>query len=182
MAKTKIAKFDAAHRQLNAAIRMTFGGEDPIAVHTVISAAQRIVRDLCEQSGEVESFLRFTDWIRPGQEATYWRHMNAQANFTKHADRDTDQAYEFDSELSDFVIFFTIVWGQGLGFPSSPEITAFMHWFSLLRPQVMKQEWIEKQKAFGIPFEAAHGEMMQASRSERLTIGAELLKRLREQG
>ena len=44
MAKIRINKMDAARRQLDAAIRMTFGSEDPVAIHSVVAAARRIVR------------------------------------------------------------------------------------------------------------------------------------------
>jgi hypothetical protein len=68
MAKIRINKIDAARRQLDAAIRMTFGGEDPVAIHSVVAAGHRIIRDICEQRGDIESYLRFTDWIREGHE------------------------------------------------------------------------------------------------------------------
>jgi hypothetical protein len=38
MTKIRINKLDAARRQINAAIRMTFEGEDPVAIHSVIAA------------------------------------------------------------------------------------------------------------------------------------------------
>jgi hypothetical protein len=71
MVKIRINKMDAARRQINAAIRMTFDGEDPVAIHSVIAAGHRIIRDICEQRGDIESYLRFTDWIAPGHEPTH---------------------------------------------------------------------------------------------------------------
>lgn len=63
MTKLRLNKLDVARRQVDAAIRMTFNGEDPLATHTVIAAGNRIIRDLCEKRGDIESYLQFTGWI-----------------------------------------------------------------------------------------------------------------------
>jgi hypothetical protein len=46
-----VLKLSAAQRQLDAAIRMDLGGEDPLAVTTVAAAASRILKDLREDCG-----------------------------------------------------------------------------------------------------------------------------------
>ena len=46
MAKIKVNKIEAVRRQLDAAIRMLFANEDPLAIHTLSMAAFRILRDL----------------------------------------------------------------------------------------------------------------------------------------
>jgi hypothetical protein len=46
-----INKLEAARRQLDAAIRMTFDTEDELAIHTVAAAAYRILRDILEKRG-----------------------------------------------------------------------------------------------------------------------------------
>jgi hypothetical protein len=48
-------KLEAARRQLNAAIRMTFANEDELAIHTVAAAAYGIVRDLLGTRGRSDS-------------------------------------------------------------------------------------------------------------------------------
>ena len=57
-AEVYITKLVAARRQLCAAIRMFFAGEDNLAIHTVASAAYRIITDLKLQRGrnEVEDY------------------------------------------------------------------------------------------------------------------------------
>jgi len=52
--KVHVTKLAAAHRQLCAAIRMFFAGEDELAVHTVASASYRILADLKEDRGRDE--------------------------------------------------------------------------------------------------------------------------------
>lgn len=77
----KIAKLEAAKRQLDAAIRMFFKNEDMLAVHTVSRAAFHVLFDLTSE-GDVKKAL-----------ATYIKKVGAQrfneeANFLKHADQD----------------------------------------------------------------------------------------------
>ena len=50
-----ITKLAAAQRQLCAAIRMFFAGEDGLAVHTVASAAYRVLSDLKAERGRDEA-------------------------------------------------------------------------------------------------------------------------------
>ena len=54
MAKIYVTKLAAAQRQLRAAIRMYFYGEDELAVHTVASAAYCLISDLKSQRGRDE--------------------------------------------------------------------------------------------------------------------------------
>ena len=54
MVEIHVTKLAAAQRQLRAAIRMFFGQEDELAVHTVASAAYRLTRDLKERRGHDE--------------------------------------------------------------------------------------------------------------------------------
>lgn len=55
MTDIQLNKLAAARRQLCAAIRMYFSGEDELAVHTVASAGYRIVTDLKSKRGRDEA-------------------------------------------------------------------------------------------------------------------------------
>ena len=54
MAEIHITKLVAAQRQLRAAIRLFFAQEDELAIHTVASAAYRLIADLKESRGRDE--------------------------------------------------------------------------------------------------------------------------------
>lgn len=54
-AKLHVTKLAAAERQLRAAIRMYFAGEDDLAIHTVASAAYRLLADLKTERGLEEA-------------------------------------------------------------------------------------------------------------------------------
>jgi len=59
-AKIHVTKLTAARRQLAAAVRMFFSGEDELAIHTVASAAYRLLSDLKAKRGrdEVADYYR----------------------------------------------------------------------------------------------------------------------------
>jgi len=66
MGTLRINKPDTARRQLDAAIRMLFSNEDPVAIYSVVGAADRIVRDLAEKSGKSRCHETIKQMIRPG--------------------------------------------------------------------------------------------------------------------
>ena len=49
--KLKIDKLDAARRQLRTAIRLWFNNGDPVAIHTLVSAAHEAVHTLFRRAG-----------------------------------------------------------------------------------------------------------------------------------
>jgi len=171
--KIRINKIDAAKRQINAAIRMTFQGEDPVAIHSVIAAGHRIIRDICQKRGDVESFLRFTDWIAEGHEKQFWAAMNASANFIKHADTDADAIHEFDEEMADFMIVFASKWYGDLGYSRSREMNTFATWWAIQHPQGITPTYLEviKKAGFLKQFEVMQREVVNLSRKDRLRIG-----------
>ena len=54
VASIHVTKLAAANRQLCAAIRMFFAGEDELAIHTVASASYHLISDLKKQRGRNE--------------------------------------------------------------------------------------------------------------------------------
>jgi hypothetical protein len=143
MSNVRINKIDAARRQIDAAIRMTFRGEDPVAIHAVIGGAHRIIRDICEQRGDIDSYQRFTDFIVPGHEGEFWRYWNASVNFLKHADKDPNAIHELDAETTDFLIVITARWYRDLGNSVSEEMRYFAGWWAIMHPDVIKADVIE---------------------------------------
>lgn len=143
----QITKMEAAARQIDAAVRMTLDSEDPVAIATVAGAANRVIRDLCEARGNVESYLRFTDRIKPGYDKQFWGEMNATANFLKHADRDKDGTHKFKVDAASYVLFITIQWFLDLGGRRSPEMKIFLLWWAFDHPIMMKKEFWEELEA-----------------------------------
>jgi hypothetical protein len=63
-AEVVVFKLAAAQRQLDAAIRMYFSGEDELAIYTVAAAAHRILRDLMEKRGRSAAAEILRDALR----------------------------------------------------------------------------------------------------------------------
>jgi len=169
---------DAARRQIDAAIRMTFSAEDPVAIHSVISAANRIVRDLCTKRGDIESYLRFTDWIADGYEKQFWSAFNASTNFIKHAHDDPDAIFDLDDEASDFLIVFTSKWYRDLGNTTTREMNVFMTWWAAQHEELVNAEFIEQFERGGVGnafFEVVRA-MTSFDRRQKLRAGRLLLR------
>jgi len=93
-----VSKIEVARKQLKAGIHLLFNGGDPVAAHTLISAAATIVSDL------VENKCPDDNWNSMAREATglslkdYYSVMRAAQNFFKHADNDPNDALEFNQD------------------------------------------------------------------------------------
>jgi hypothetical protein len=184
MVKIKINKLDAARRQLDVAIRMTFSGEDPVAIHATAAGAHRIIRDICKKRGDIESYLRFTDWIAEGHEKEFWRHFNASANFIKHADDDVNEIHDMDDELSDFLIAFASKWYRDLGNTLSLEMRVFVGWWAIQNEKFMKHNAVlSVTSEYGIlkEVEALSREMKKLPRKKRLEFGLLSLQKAKRQ-
>ena len=185
MGKIRINKLDAARRQIDAAIRMTFAGEDPVAIHSIIAAGHRIVKDICEQRGDIESYLKFTDWIAPGYEKEFWSHMNASANFVKHADRDADAIHEMDVETPDFMIAFSAKWYRDLGHSTSFEMNVFVTWWALQHPKVISPAVLAQFKKAGVrgaDIETMKTALATLNRADRIRAGKLFLDSAKNSG
>ena len=64
-----INKLEAARRQLDTAIRMTFANEDALAIHTLAAAAHGIVRDILRKRGRHASDELIRECIYHGARA-----------------------------------------------------------------------------------------------------------------
>lgn len=172
MSKITLSKSEAARRQIDAAIRLTLGEEDPVAIMAVAAGGHRIIRDLIERE-QHESFLRFTDWIKEGHEAEFWRYFNATANFLKHAAEDPMALREFDELEADFLIAFACRWYADLGFERTREMRVFMAWFQLCHPDLFNADAASGE--IRRKMEGATKEFLEGSRQERRRIGRLIL-------
>jgi hypothetical protein len=65
-----ISALEAARRNMNAAIRMLFNGEDPLVIHLVVAAVFRVLHDLAEKSGAVPLHHGVKSFLLPGAESS----------------------------------------------------------------------------------------------------------------
>ncbi|MDP1771626.1 MAG: hypothetical protein Q8L15_05025 [Methylobacter sp.] len=129
--KLTISKLDAAKRQLETVIRLYFAYGDPVAIHTLTSAAYNVIRDINKKRGGSPLIAKdgFLDYIKEGHEKEVRDLINAAENFFKHADRDYDSTIDFNPEQSEFLILEACgaYWKLTGEFP--PLFRVYQSWF-----------------------------------------------------
>lgn len=152
MAIQTITKIEAAERQLNTGVRMFFRGEDVLATHTVICAAQGVINDLSDAHGKKSTLASLMELIKPGKQKRMIDFFNNPQNFLKHADRDPDDILKYNPDVLEQYILITVNSFEILTGRNTPETKGFMIWFSMLHPQILNfsalkshnQAYIEK--------------------------------------
>jgi len=123
-----ITKLEAARRQLSAAIRLFFAGEDAIVVHSLASSAANLYSDLVERTTSRESWRRRFGNSGQRAQGEVKAILNDAWNFFKHADRDATSDLEFDEEHTELMLFYgTLECGELE--PTTEEMKLFQLWF-----------------------------------------------------
>jgi len=125
-----VTKLQAAQRQLSVAIRLFFNRADPLAIHSLVSAAYQIVWDLAKTRAAT-SIVKGNARIRPEKQQEWERILNRAQSFLKHADRDSLDTLDFDPEITRFFLFDAIVLYCQLTSSPFHEGTVYMTWFAL---------------------------------------------------
>lgn len=180
MADVHITKPAAAQRQIDSAIRILFSQEDPLAVHTIVAAAHRILFDLDNKHRKQsvlddlyapslkqlrERFPRETSGWNPCDfKSRIQRVKSEPANFLKHADRDPDNALNPETLKTDHLLLEACALYVCLGFELTPEMWAFFRWHLAVYPHEQEDQ-----------IKTAAGFVHKLERSAQLQFGAFLL-------
>lgn len=188
MGSLEITKPMAAQRQIDAAIRMLFSGEDTLAVHTVAAAAHRIVLDLTEKGTGKRGQNPYTESLRgtlttlyrdrletsqlrariqndlPQFQSFFLHHLNRPANFLKHANRDAGESLDENSLETDLLLLVSCTEYKTLGFAWTTEMLAFCIWHLAVYPNEPTD-----------PIKTAAGYLHDLSRPDQLECGNFLL-------
>ncbi len=149
----EITKTSAAQRQIDAAIRILFSGEDVLAVHTVASAALGILKDLAKKRGisllgeqSIEdSYKKHLSRFEEMEEEERIdleefkklvnKRLRRPANFLKHADRDAKKSLKLEyKEMDDLLIECGSTYVE-LGFELTVEMSTFGCWYLSVYPR-----------------------------------------------
>jgi len=172
MGTIKVNKIEAARRQIDAAIRLLFDNEDPIAIHTLTMAGFRILRDIAEKRKSNISKVT-QSFIRPGMEGKFWGSMQTFANFLKHAKADPDCIIDnIQEEVNDSILLLASLYYQDLGYQFTPEMLALTGWYSAIHPDFILDDAL---KNIQTQLEAVQGTLTGKSRKEQLVEGKEVL-------
>jgi hypothetical protein len=148
MTTTPITKASAAQRQIDAAIRLLFSGEDSLAVHTVAAAGCGLIRDLANTikpwlagqehraalAGVYQGFLGRSPTEGeihrdlPKLERLMRTARNRPVNFLKHADRDPNDLLNENDVKTDHLLLEACFLCASMGFDPTAEMRAFGRW------------------------------------------------------
>ena len=179
MAELHLTKQAAAQRQLDAAVRILFAGEDVLAVHTIVAAAHNVLTDLDNKSGKTALAL-YGDTLSDLQKAypgiplpkdaaefkTWSQRKNRLgANFLKHADKDSAKALDPSALSTDHLLLEACAIYGGLGLEPTQEMKAFGRWHLAVYPSQVEDRIITKS-----------GDVSEFNRGEQLEFGLFLLE------
>lgn len=179
MAELRITKQASAQRQLDAAIRIFFSGEDSLAVHTIVSAAHNILTDIDNKSGKtalklyrdtlVELQKAYPGISLPPDAANFKRwlqdHNRAGANFLKHADRDSGGALDPSTLSTDHLLLEACSIYRDLGLSPTHEMNVFGRWHLAVYPSQERDRIVTKS-----------GDVSEFEREDQLAFGLFLLE------
>ena len=176
MAKIKVTKLEAAQRQIDAAIRLLFNNDDPVAIHTVAAAGRQILMDLAKIDN-TQVWQMMNQCIRPEMRKKWRNEVEAKAvNFLKHADKDQDGVLEnVDEKINDLTLFSACILYDDLGHKFTSEMSIFMTWYSGIFPDQIRDD---------LPWSAmlakAAKDCPDLPRNEQLALGKEMLDQWRQ--
>jgi hypothetical protein len=134
----ELTKFDVAERQLLQSIKMFFGEEDPVSIHTLAEAAAQILSDISKSYG-TRSYLRNSELIKPEKKKEWFQHIFKSRNFFKHANNDGNEKHIFncvcnDLTLIDAVHIYSVIKKRWV-----PETSVFHAWFLVEHPSLIRE-------------------------------------------
>ena len=165
----EVSKLNAAQRQLDVAIRMLFGEEDPVSVHTLVGAASVLLTDL------VEIIIPQRSWDKMAREANslapseYFQVMRRDQNFFKHARGDHQAVLTFNPEETEALAFWAVMNASELA-PLSIESQVYQLWYIAARSPFTDPEKSPLREALGL-----FGDLRLLPRAERLRAGKRVL-------
>lgn len=151
--KMQVPKLEAAKRQLHAAIRLWFAEEDPVSIHTLVSAAHEIIHTLFKRKG-LKGLLFDNPSIPDSIRTDFGRAVKSAANAFKHARDDPDGVTEFSPEFNAILFWICITGLWRMGEPFALEEAAAIFWFLLHRP-----DWLADVFYIAVPDSKDAGEL-----------------------
>jgi hypothetical protein len=151
-----IGKLDAARRQLRTAITLWFNDGDPVAVHTLASAAYEIIHAVSLKRNPGRRDLLWDSLVIKDE---YRKEANAllrsPANFFKHADRDGDSVISFNPKVSESFFMFSLLGIHLCGEQWNTVESAWWMWIHIHKPHLLTEQG-RKFVADKIPVESVN--------------------------
>ena len=129
----RLTKLDVARRQLDLAICLFFDDSDPVSIHTLTEASSQVLHDLGKAAGIANPF-RENSLVRPDKRKEWINALLAARNFFKHADKDKDNTFSFNTDLNETSIIAAVSLYQALATHLTPEMDIYTRWYVLKYP------------------------------------------------
>ena len=126
--KIIVTKLDAARGQLNTAIKLWFEGGDPVAIHSLASAAHEIVHALYQQKG-LKGLIFDTPRVRPDMQQKWASSLKKPFNFFKHGRNEPgDATIEFETQWTVTMMMGCCKGLTNMGLAPEMEWLALTYW------------------------------------------------------
>jgi hypothetical protein len=135
-----ISKLDAAKRQLDTAITLYFHNGDPVSIHTLVSAAYNVIRDVNAIKGGTPMIVKdeLIEHVKPEYEKVARKKLNEAENFFKHADRDHKATIDLYPEQSEILMLDAVLQYFRLSREYPPLFKLFQVWFLAHNQNIFK--------------------------------------------
>lgn len=138
----EISKLDTGRRQLETALELYFRWADPISIHTLAAASRNVLSNLYEHRGaEPTIFLTkiLQEVVKPEHHKMLRQKFREPENFFKHADRDPDETFAFQPEVTQFWLLEAIEAYTTLTHEQVPIFKAFRAWWMIHHRELLSE-------------------------------------------
>ena len=156
--KLKLSEIEAADIELYEAIYLFYDNAHPIIIETLIGAVIGILRGVAKKQG-IQAPFHDSDLIKPEYKKEWIKHIHKAQNFCKHADQDSEDILDYETEMLPFQIyeachlFRYLSSNNYLKYRQSNSAITFELWFGLKYPYLLKDknEFDEFLRLVGMP-------------------------------
>lgn len=135
----KIAKLEAAKRQLETAIILYFNDRDPISIHTLSCAAHEIIAHLNKKKGGTPLILE-GNMVKKEYKKDFRDMVREAKNFFKHANQDSDRVLDFNPDTNDYYLLDACEGYELLTGEKNPYFIIYRGWFHSKYPHILNIE------------------------------------------
>jgi hypothetical protein len=132
-----VSKLDAAKREIEHAIRMFFNDGDTVVLHLVASSAYQILRDLGKHQKHKSNRDDFLEHVKKDKRKFVSAKLNAAYNFFHHADKDSEKTIVFNPELTQFVMWDSVLIYSTLSQEETGLMQSYKLWFYLKHKDIL---------------------------------------------
>ncbi len=120
---------------------MWFKGSDSVSIHTLAHAAYEIIHAISKQPNPERRSLLFDSLAIETEYRRLWEKiLKEPANIFKHANQDGKQILEYDPELAESFILFSIVGVELCSERLNAEESGYMYWQYFHRPESLTEQ------------------------------------------